>query len=93
MADYTFPEYRQVVEEIVKGTRTRNRVPQRVELGNTVTFFSARPVNPPHDAHESTPDDNPISVVVHVSKVDTGPSLQHPYFIEWDALSTASHGG
>lgn len=32
---------------------------------------------------------NPIIAVVHVSKVDTGPSPQHPYFIQWDAVSTA----
>jgi hypothetical protein len=91
MAKHNVPEYRHVVEDMLQGKRTKNRFQEPVEVGDTVVFFSARPLYPPHDALENTPDDNPIIAVVHVSKVESGPGNGYPYFIHWDALSSASY--
>ena len=91
MATYKIPEYRHIVEEMVEGKRRKNRFREPAEVGDTVQFFSARPVCLPPDALEDTPDANPISVVVHVSKVGAGPSDDYPYFIYWD-MSFSSSG-
>jgi len=88
MANHKVPEHRQVVEDILQGKRKKNRFQKPVEVGDTVQFFSAPPVFHPHDALEDFPDDNPISAVVHVSKVEAGPGDGYPYFIHWDALAS-----
>jgi hypothetical protein len=90
MNTYKVAEYRQVVEEMIQGKRQRNRFREPIEVGDTVVFFSARPVCPPHDALEHAADNNPLIAVVHVSKVETGPDSNYPYFIHWDAVTTAS---
>ncbi len=72
MATHRIPEYRQIVEEMLQGKRTKNRFPEPVEVGDTVLFYSARPVSPPHDALQNAMDDNPITVDVHVNKVEPG---------------------
>ena len=91
MASHRIPEYRQVVDEIIKRTRLKNRFRQPVDVGDTVLFYSARPVCPPHDALEDATDENPIIAVVNVTKVEPGPDANYPYFIQWDAVTTASY--
>jgi hypothetical protein len=60
-----------------------------VEVGDTVQFFSAPPIFPPHDALEDFPDANSISAVVQVSKVEAGPGHGFPWLIHWDAPASA----
>ncbi len=91
MANHRVPEHRQVVEQMLQGKRQKNRFQKPVEVGDTVLFFSARPVFPPHDALENAADDNPIIAVVHVSKVEEGPGHGYPHFIHWDALASADY--
>jgi hypothetical protein len=91
MANHKVPEYREVVQEILHGKRKKNRFREPIEVGDTVLFFSARPVFPPHDALEDVADDNPIYATVRVIKVETGPDDRYPYFISWD-IATASAG-
>jgi|GEM_PF-6474627 len=80
MAYHEFPEYRQIVEEIPQGKRTQRFVSKQVAVGDTVEFFSAPLYYPPHEALSDEPEENSISAVVQVSKVEraaevaTGPA-------------------
>ena len=91
MANHRVPEYREVVGKILQGKLMKNRFQKPVEVGDTVQFFSTPPIFPPHDALEDFPDANPISAVVHVSKVEEGHGHGYPYFIHWDAPAAAGY--
>ncbi len=89
MAYHKFPKHRHIVEEIQQGKRKQSDISKLVEIADTVEFFSAAPIFHPFPALEDVPEENSISAVVQVSKVEAGPGHGFPWLIHWDAPASA----
>jgi hypothetical protein len=93
MPRFSRPLRRDTVQGILDGTIKECPVPDQPAVGDTVTFFSARPIPGIPDATEDVAEPNAITAHVHVSEVKPGPNMVLPWLVRWDAYGSAGWAG
>ena len=76
----SIPARREVVREIIEGTRTKHLYEPRLDVGVFVEFFSAPLLHPP-DLVESFPESDALRAMVRVTNITEG--FLGKYFFHW----------